>query len=72
MSTKIKQPSADEVSQMKSISNKIRQAIREALPAPAEQFFTLMIPGKVINFEVRDQSEPCIVAECDTGLRWRN
>ncbi|KAG6864170.1 hypothetical protein C0991_011889, partial [Blastosporella zonata] len=32
------------------ISFKIREAIRKALPAPPEQFFTVMIPGKVVNF----------------------
>lgn len=35
------------------ISNNIRQALRRALPAPVEQFFTVSVPGKVVNFEVR-------------------
>jgi hypothetical protein len=34
------------------ISSKIRQAIRKALPAPPEQFLTVMVPGKVLNFKV--------------------
>ncbi|KAJ7726021.1 hypothetical protein DFH07DRAFT_246439 [Mycena maculata] len=33
------------------ISIKIREALRKSLPAPPEQFFTVMIPGKVVNFE---------------------
>jgi hypothetical protein len=33
------------------ISTKIREALRKSLPAPAEQFFTVMIPGKVVDFE---------------------
>ncbi len=36
------------------ISNRIREAIRQALPAPPDQFFTVMIPGKVVNFDVSD------------------
>ncbi|KAG6908104.1 hypothetical protein DXG01_006142 [Tephrocybe rancida] len=32
------------------ISWQIREAIRAALPAPREQFFTVMVPGKVVNF----------------------
>ena len=35
------------------ISSKIRQAIRKALPTPPEQFLTVMVPGKVLNFKVR-------------------
>ncbi|KAG5650242.1 hypothetical protein H0H81_000195 [Sphagnurus paluster] len=33
------------------ISFEIREALRKALPAPKEQFFTVMVPGKVINFD---------------------
>ncbi|KAJ7869729.1 hypothetical protein B0H14DRAFT_3083930 [Mycena olivaceomarginata] len=33
------------------ISTKIREALRKSLPAPPEQFFTVMIPGKVVDFE---------------------
>jgi hypothetical protein len=32
------------------ISVTIREAIRQALPSPPEQFFTIMIPGKVVDF----------------------
>ncbi|KAG6846133.1 hypothetical protein H0H93_015831, partial [Arthromyces matolae] len=31
------------------ISTQVREALRKALPAPAEQFFTVMVPGKVVN-----------------------
>lgn len=30
---------------------KIREALRKALPAPPEQFFTVMVPGKVLDIE---------------------
>ncbi|KAJ7089120.1 hypothetical protein C8R44DRAFT_892496 [Mycena epipterygia] len=33
------------------ISTKIREALRKSLPTPPEQFFTVMIPGKVVDFE---------------------
>ncbi|KAG8688959.1 hypothetical protein FRC09_012650 [Ceratobasidium sp. 395] len=33
------------------ISYTIREAVRRALPTPPEQFFTIMIPGKVVNFD---------------------
>lgn len=36
-----------------TISLRMREAIRAALPAPAEQFFHVMVPGKVLNFDVR-------------------
>jgi hypothetical protein len=42
----------EELTRMAQISMTIRQALRNALPAPAEQFFTMMVPGKVINFNV--------------------
>lgn len=42
------------IERVADISNKIRQAVRNALPAPAEQFLTLMVPGKVLNFNVRN------------------
>ncbi|KAG9094467.1 hypothetical protein FRC06_010779 [Ceratobasidium sp. 370] len=31
------------------ISDRIREAVRAALPTPPEQFLTLMVPGKVVN-----------------------
>lgn len=40
------------VDRIGQISTKIREAIRAALPAPAEQFLTVMIPGKVVRYEV--------------------
>jgi hypothetical protein len=36
------------------ISLKIREAVRAALPTPNEQYFTVMIPGKVVNYDVSD------------------
>ncbi|KAG8741224.1 hypothetical protein FRC10_003146 [Ceratobasidium sp. 414] len=33
------------------ISDRIRKAVRAALPTPLEQFLTLMVPGKVVNLE---------------------
>lgn len=40
------------VSRIATISQRIRGAIRAALPAPPEQFFHVMVPGKVVNFSV--------------------
>ncbi|KAG6809679.1 hypothetical protein H0H92_015193 [Tricholoma furcatifolium] len=40
----------DPVQRTAQISFKVREAIRKALPAPQEQFFTVMVPGKVVNF----------------------
>jgi len=50
---KIKQQTAEEVARIAQISMDIRQAVRKALPAPPEQFFTMMVPGKVLNLDVR-------------------
>ncbi|KAG8749634.1 hypothetical protein FRC12_013304 [Ceratobasidium sp. 428] len=33
------------------LSTAIREAIRRSLPTPREQFLTVMIPGKVVNFD---------------------
>jgi hypothetical protein len=49
---KNKAQQAEQVARIAQISQNIRQAVRAALPAPPEQFFTLMIPGKVVNFGV--------------------
>jgi hypothetical protein len=46
---KVKQQSVDEVQRIAQISWQVRQALRESLPAPPEQFFTVMVPGKVLN-----------------------
>jgi len=43
---------ADQLARTAQISQNVRHAVRAALPAPPEQFFTLMTPGKVIDFEV--------------------
>jgi hypothetical protein len=55
---KIKQQSADELARIAKVSMDIRQAVRKAIPANTEQFFTLMIPGKVVNFDVSVWSPP--------------
>ena len=49
---KIQQQSKEELARIAQISMNIRQAVRSALPAPPEQFFTMMVPGKVLNFDV--------------------
>ncbi|KAG9118787.1 hypothetical protein FRC07_006524 [Ceratobasidium sp. 392] len=41
----------DNVQRMGEISTNIREAIRKALPTPSGQFLTVMIPGKVVNFD---------------------
>ncbi|GLB44722.1 hypothetical protein LshimejAT787_1800590 [Lyophyllum shimeji] len=40
----------DPIARTAQISRQIREAVRQALPAPMEQFFTVMVPGKVVNF----------------------
>jgi hypothetical protein len=42
----------EQAKRVKQISHTIRQTIRDTLPGPADQFLTLMIPGKVVDFEV--------------------
>jgi hypothetical protein len=49
-SAKLEQQYKDEVKRIAQISWQIRQAVRAALPAPPEQFFTVMVPGKILNF----------------------
>ncbi|KAG6827938.1 hypothetical protein H0H92_009872 [Tricholoma furcatifolium] len=41
----------DAVKRTAEIAWNIREALRAALPAPREQFFTVMVPGKVVNFD---------------------
>jgi len=38
------------VNRIGDISTKIREAIRKALPSGPEQFMTVMVPGKVVNY----------------------
>ena len=64
---KIKQQSADELARIAQISMDIRQAVRNALPAPAEQFFTMMVPGKVLNLDV-SHIAPHILVESDAHV----
>jgi hypothetical protein len=49
---KIKQQTADQLARISEISMNIREALRRSLPGPAEQFFTVMVPGKVLNLDV--------------------
>lgn len=49
---KLKAQEAEQIARVAQISHRIRQAVRASLPAPPEQFFTLMIPGKVVDFGV--------------------
>jgi hypothetical protein len=42
----------EQLDRTKGISRTIRQAIRNSLPTSPDQFLTLMIPGKVLNFDV--------------------
>jgi len=48
------QQQSDAVKRIGNISSKIREAIRQALPTPQEQFMTVMVPGKVVNFGMFD------------------
>lgn len=41
-----------QLDRVKDISLTIRQAIRNSLPGAPDQFLTLMVPGKVLNFKV--------------------
>lgn len=40
------------VKRIGDISVKIREAIRAALPTGQEQYFHVMVPGKVVDFDV--------------------
>ena len=56
---KIEQQSEEELARIAQISMNVRQAVRNALPAPPEQFFTMMVPGKVLNLDVSPITFPC-------------
>ena len=49
---KVMQQGQQQLQRIAEISMNIRKAVRSALPAPPEQFFTMMVPGKVLNFNV--------------------
>lgn len=55
--------STKDVKRVAVISNNIREALRNALPAPAEQFLTVSVPGKVIKFDVRIVWSSCLSAD---------
>lgn len=48
----LKSQESQQLDRIAEISLRIRNAIRDSLPAPPEQFFTVMVPGKVLNFAV--------------------
>lgn len=50
MSGTQKDQEAQNMQRIADISTKIREAIRLALPTPLEQFMTVMVPGKVVNY----------------------
>lgn len=47
------------------ISTKIREAIRLALPTPPEQFLTVMVPGKVVNYGKVTHPDPFVSLTSD-------
>lgn len=49
MADKLKQQEAVSVDRIAEISKRVRDAVRAALPTPLEQFFTVMVPGKIVN-----------------------
>lgn len=50
MTDTVKAQEGANLSRIGDISFNIRNAVRSALPTPPEQFLTLMVPGKVVNF----------------------
>jgi len=48
---KYKEQGKEELDRIARVSLDIRRAVTAALPAPPEQFFTMMVPGKVLNLE---------------------
>ncbi|KAF7365043.1 Helicase with zinc finger domain 2 [Mycena venus] len=49
---KLNMQSEDQLKRVAQISMNIREVVRRSLPAPPEQFFTMMIPGKVLDLDV--------------------
>jgi len=49
---KIQEQGKEQLDRIARVSLDIRRAVIAALPAPPEQFFTMMVPGKVLNLEV--------------------
>ena len=56
---KIKQQSEEELTRITQVSMDVRQVVHNVLPAPAEQFFTMVVPGKVLNLDVSRTIHPC-------------
>lgn len=53
MKKKMEEMEKEHLKRTAVISLRLREMIRNAMPAPAEQFFHVMVPGKVLNFDVR-------------------
>ena len=69
---KLKQQEAVSIDRIAEISTRVRDAVRAALPAPMEQFFTIMVPGKVINPGVSQLSpDHSVVADIDI-VTWQD
>jgi hypothetical protein len=64
---KVKQQRQDQLARTAEISMAVRQAVRKSLPAPPEQFFTMMVPGKVLNFDVGPVARPSRLG-CSCGI----
>ncbi|CAE6473609.1 unnamed protein product [Rhizoctonia solani] len=50
------------------ISRNIREAVRAALPTPPEQFFTLMVPGKVVDLNMYKVEDDRVILPLATEL----
>ena len=67
---KVFQQGKDQLARIAEISLKIRQAVRSAIPAPPEQFFTMQVPGTVLNFNVSPVLLGC--ASKSTGVTMKS
>ncbi|KAH7335678.1 hypothetical protein B0J17DRAFT_629921 [Rhizoctonia solani] len=56
------------IDRIAEISTNIRKAVLAALPTPPEQFMTLMVPGKVVNFDNYKVDKEAIVLPTVTEL----
>ncbi|KAG8690747.1 hypothetical protein FRC11_009364 [Ceratobasidium sp. 423] len=62
------QQEAGNVARIAEISHNIRDAVRAALPTPPEQFFTLMVPGKVVDFNSYKVEDGSVILPLATEL----
>ncbi|CCO36198.1 hypothetical protein BN14_10326 [Rhizoctonia solani AG-1 IB] len=56
------------IDRIAEISRNIREAVRAALPTPPEQFFTLMVPGKVVDLDMYKVHEDRVILPLATEL----